>query len=141
MPTLTHMYTRAPSPPLPARLPSSHLRQVLRWQLDVEQNCDVYQCVEEWQLHDKNIFCMVFSEPLACLITGSEDATIHLHYLSGVVPAYNDVPLPVDFTGHEARVTGLALLKGNMLASISFDKTLRIWDLTTMKPVAVRGYW
>jgi WD40 repeat protein len=36
---------------------------------------------------------------------------------------------------HEARVTGLAVMKNFMLASISFDRTLRIWDLTTMKPV------
>ncbi len=56
-----------------------------------------------------------------------------------MVPTYNDMPLPTDFTDHEGRVSGLALLKGNLLASISFDKTLRIWDLTTMKPVAVSG--
>ena len=40
---------------------------------------------------------------------------------------------------HEARVTGLALLKNKMLASISYDRSIRIWDLTTMKPVAVSG--
>lgn len=38
---------------------------------------------------------------------------------------------------HESRVTGLALLKGNLLASCSFDRSLRVWDLTTMKPLAV----
>jgi WD40 repeat protein len=37
---------------------------------------------------------------------------------------------------HEGRVTSLALLKGGLLASASFDRSLRIWDLTTMKPVA-----
>jgi WD40 repeat protein len=56
-----------------------------------------------------------------------------------VVPTYNDVPLPTDFTDHEGRISGLALLRNNLLASASFDKTLRIWDLTTMKPVAVSG--
>lgn len=55
------------------------------------------------------------------------------------MPTYNDVPLPTEFTEHEGRISGLALLKGNLLASSSFDKTLRIWDLTTMKPVAVRS--
>ncbi|KAG2444756.1 hypothetical protein HXX76_001500 [Chlamydomonas incerta] len=110
--------------------------KVLRWQLDVEQNCDVYVCVEEWQLHSKNIYVMVYSAALNCLITGSEDTTIHLHYLHNTVPTYNDVPLPTEFTEHEGRISGLALLKGNLLASSSFDKTLRIWDLTTMKPVA-----
>ncbi len=28
-------------------------------------------------------------------------------------------------------------MRGHMLASISFDRTLRIWDLTTMKPLGV----
>ncbi len=55
--------------------------QVLRWQLDLEQNCDVFVCVEEWALHTKNIYCMVYSPQLNCLITGSEDNTIHMHYL------------------------------------------------------------
>lgn len=36
-------------------------------------------------------------------------------------------------------MTGLALLKNKMLASISYDRSIRIWDLTTMKPVAVSG--
>lgn len=55
--------------------------QVLRWQLDLEQNCDVFVCVEEWALHQKNIYSMVYSPQLNCLITGSEDNTIHMHYL------------------------------------------------------------
>eukprot|EP00798_Chlamydomonas_sp_ICE-L_P000178 gene178-3973_t len=36
---------------------------------------------------------------------------------------------------HTARVTGLALMKNKHLASISADKTIRLWDLTNMKPV------
>ncbi len=59
---------------------------MLRWQLDAEQNCDVYVCMEEWQLHSKNIYCMVYSPSLNCLITGSEDNTIHLHYLHSKSP-------------------------------------------------------
>lgn len=38
---------------------------------------------------------------------------------------------------HEARVTGLVLLKNNVLASISFDRTIRLWDLSNMKPLTV----
>lgn len=114
--------------------------KVLRWALDVEQNCDIYQCVEEYQVHQKNIYCILYSPSLDCLITGGEDATIQLHYLSGVVPTFNEVPLPTYFADHEGRIAGLALIGsgGTLLASISADKTLRTWDLTSMKPLAVR---
>lgn len=35
------------------------------------------------QVHNKNIYCILYSSTLDCLITGGEDATIQLHYLSG----------------------------------------------------------
>lgn len=35
--------------------------------------------------------------------------------------------------GHEGRVTGLALLPDWTLASVSHDRTLRLWDLHTFK--------
>mmetsp|Transcript_33374 Transcript_33374/g.84557 ORF Transcript_33374/g.84557 Transcript_33374/m.84557 type:complete len:866 (-) Transcript_33374:212-2809(-) len=111
--------------------------KVLRWQLDTEENCDIYECIEEIQLHTKNIHAITYSPALGCLVTGGEDALIRVHYLSGQIPTFNDVPLPTSITDHEARVTGLALLKNNLLASVSFDRSLRIWDLTTMKTVAV----
>ena len=35
--------------------------------------------------------------------------------------------------GHEGRVTGLALLPDWTLASVSHDRTIRLWDLHTFK--------
>ncbi|GAX81669.1 hypothetical protein CEUSTIGMA_g9097.t1 [Chlamydomonas eustigma] len=105
--------------------------------VDTEQNCDVYQCVEEIELHQSNIYAMVYSAELECLITGGEDTTIQLYYLTQIVPTFNDVPLPTSFKDHEGKVTGLALLRNKMLASASFDRSIRIWDLTNMKPVTV----
>ncbi|MEW5312499.1 MAG: hypothetical protein WDW38_004130 [Sanguina aurantia] len=122
--------------------------KVLHWALDVEQNCDVYKNLDEKQPHTSNIHAMVYSPGLHCIITGGEDCNIQVNYLSqesnGMqvnnfsdnVPTYNDVPLPTSFSDHDLRVTGLALMKNNLLASISADKTLRLWDLTTMKAVA-----
>ena len=52
---------------------------------------------EEIELHDKNIYAMVYSSELECLITAGEDCTIQLYYLSQVVPTFNDVPLPTCF--------------------------------------------
>ncbi|KAK9811558.1 hypothetical protein WJX72_005843 [[Myrmecia] bisecta] len=45
----------------------------------------------------------------------------------------DDVPLPDVVLGHDARVTGLAILKDWVLASISHDQTIRLWDLHTLK--------
>ncbi|GFH06432.1 uncharacterized protein HaLaN_01062 [Haematococcus lacustris] len=109
--------------------------KVLRWQLDAEENCDIYVCVEEIPLHNKNILAIAYSPELGCLITGGEDSTIQVKYLNQAVPTFNDMPLPTSFVDHELRVTGLALLKHNVLASISADRCLRTWDLTTMKPL------
>ena len=51
--------------------------------------------------------------------------------LMACLPLYDN---PQD---HEAKVTGLALLKNKMLASTGHDRSIRIWDLTNMKSVAV----
>ena len=48
-------------------------------------------------MHDKNIYCILYNEQLDCLITGGEDRTIQLHYLGGIIPTFNDVPLPTSF--------------------------------------------
>ena len=54
--------------------------------------------------------------------------------------------------GHEGKVTGLALLPDWTLASVSRDRTIRLWDLHTFKlmktvkdahesPLQVRPYF
>jgi hypothetical protein len=53
---------------------------------------------EEIPLHEKNIYAIVFYKEQNCLITGGEDMTIQMYYLSGEVPLFNDVPLPTSFT-------------------------------------------
>ena len=40
--------------------------------------------------------------------------------------------MPV-LAGHEGKVTGLALLPDWTLASVSHDRTIRLWDLHTFK--------
>lgn len=113
--------------------------RMLRWVLDVEQNCEVYNCVEEWELHSSNIHCCVHSLDMNALITGGEDSAIRVHYLSGEVPLYNDAPLPTSFNEHTSRVVGLVLLPNKLLLSVSHDRSLRVWDLTTMKCLHVEA--
>eukprot|EP00983_Pelagomonas_calceolata_P106473 1159235-Pelagomonas_calceolata.AAC.9 len=145
--------------------------KLLRWQLDAEQNCDIYECIvgplrshfilqaaslcpcacvkhtrdgkqgnklrdivifrlavpallklqakhrchvrnqEEIPLHKKNIYAIVFYKEQNCLITGGEDTTIQLYYLSGEVPTFNDVPLPTSFTVSLLHVSNVAPVK------------------------------
>lgn len=40
------------------------------------------------------------------------------------------------FAGHEGKVTGLALLPDWTLASVSHDRTIRLWDLHTFKLIS-----
>lgn len=40
-------------------------------------------------------------------------------------------------TGHEGKVTGLVLLPNELVLSCSEDRTLRVWDLKTMKQLHV----
>lgn len=39
--------------------------------------------------------------------------------------------------GHEGKVTGLVLLPNDLILSCSEDRTLRVWDLKTMKQLHV----
>jgi WD40 repeat protein len=44
--------------------------------------------------------------------------------------------------GHQGKVSGLAELPDHLLLSCSDDRTLRVWDLGTMKQVHVSpGIW
>ena len=46
-----------------------------------------------------------------------------------------DFPLPEELYGHEHRVTGLELLRDFVLVSVSHDRSMRFWDLHTMKEI------
>lgn len=42
--------------------------------------------------------------------------------------------------GHEGKVTGIVLLPNQLLLSGSEDRSLRVWDLKTMKQLHVSSY-
>ncbi|GMH37514.1 hypothetical protein BSKO_05387 [Bryopsis sp. KO-2023] len=109
--------------------------RLLHWKLDAEQNCDVYHAEDDTISHGSTILCATFDPQMECIVTGAEDACIRVHYLDGHVPMDGDTPLPTFFDTHTNRITGLAILEDNVLASVSYDKSLRTWNLFQMKPL------
>ncbi|KAF6254405.1 WD40-repeat-containing domain protein [Scenedesmus sp. NREL 46B-D3] len=105
------------------------------WELDAEQNCDVYRLVEDTPVADCNVLCLLHLPDQHCIVAGCEDGSIRLHYLDGhpASPAGDAVQLPSVLAGHGGKVTGLAGLPGGLVLSCSEDRSLRVWHLRTMK--------
>mmetsp|Transcript_22487 Transcript_22487/g.73031 ORF Transcript_22487/g.73031 Transcript_22487/m.73031 type:complete len:760 (+) Transcript_22487:29-2308(+) len=109
---------------------------ILRWQPNSELNTDLYTCQEEFAGHEGSILCIVYSDELDMLITGSEDQTIRLWPLGVVETEPEEGDLSI-LCGHEGRVTGLACCGEHVLASVSHDLSLRFWDLHTKHEMEV----
>ncbi|WIA17403.1 hypothetical protein OEZ85_014259 [Tetradesmus obliquus] len=110
---------------------------VCSWELDAEQNCDVYRLVEDTPVADCNVLCLLHLPEQHCIVSGCEDGSIKLSYLDGHAASTagdrDAAALPTLLTGHEGKVTGLAALPGGLVLSCSEDRSLRVWDLRTMK--------
>eukprot|EP00775_Hariotina_reticulata_P004041 gene4041-4288_t len=125
---------------------------VCMWELDAEQNCDVYKVVEDVAAAECNVLCLLYLAEQQCIVCGCEDGDIRLHYLDSRMPSFagDGSILPsklsdeewlglhaVAAPGHQGKVSGLAELPDHLLLSCSDDRTLRVWDLGTMKQVHV----
>lgn len=93
---------------------------------------------EEVPMSSCSIICLLYLRDSQCLVAGCDDGLIHVHYLNGHVPMANDHPLPTTLAGHEAKIIGLVQLADGLLLSASHDRSMRVWDLATMKQVHVR---
>lgn len=93
---------------------------------------------EDIPVADSNVLCLLHLPEQQCIISGCEDGNIKLHYLDGRAASSSDGgQLPMVLTGHTGKVTGLAALPGDLLLSCSEDRSLRLWDLKTMKQLHV----
>jgi len=114
---------------------------ILRWTPTSALNSDMYDCQEEFSGHEGTIQCIVYSEEMDILITGSEDLTIRIwSFGTSQVRQEKDENESVDLNilvGHEGRITGLACCSDQVLASASHDKTIRFWDLHTRHEIDV----
>jgi WD40 repeat protein len=94
---------------------------------------------EDTLVADCNVLCLLHLPDQQCIVSGCEDGSIKLNYLEGhaATAAGDAVQLPTVLTGHEGKVTGLAALPGGLVLSCSEDRSLRVWDLRTMKQLHV----
>jgi WD40 repeat protein len=95
---------------------------------------------EDTPVADCNVLCLLHLPDQQCIMSGCEGGSIKLNYLEGhaASSATGDaVQLPTVLTGHEGKVTGLAALPGGLVLSCSEDRSLRVWDLRTMKQLHV----
>jgi WD40 repeat protein len=97
---------------------------------------------EDTPVADCNVLCLLHLPEQHCIVSGCEDGTIKLNYLDGHAASSTSgerdaVQLPTVLTGHEGKVTGLAALPGGLVLSCSEDRSLRVWDLRTMKQLHV----
>lgn len=94
---------------------------------------------EDTKVADCNVLCMLHLPQQHCIAAGCEDGVIHMHYAEGHGPvATNDGgPVPLVLIGHDGKVTGLVALPNDFMLSCSDDKSLRVWNLKTLKQVHV----
>mmetsp|Transcript_348 Transcript_348/g.594 ORF Transcript_348/g.594 Transcript_348/m.594 type:complete len:555 (+) Transcript_348:210-1874(+) len=116
---------------------------IMKWTPTSAVNGDLYSCAEELAGHEGAVQCLVYSEEMDLLVSGSEDLTIRIWELGGpqVRPgAEKEEDETVDsnvLVGHEGRITGLACCSDQVLASVSHDKSIRFWDLHTRHEIDV----
>ena len=104
---------------------------VRQWQPASRMNPALYDNTSSKGGHDGAVLCAVYCKDMKCFITSGDDCTIRLWpdgdglNMDGGADMVRE---PVVLSEHEDRVTGLAVF-GKTLASVSWDLTLRLWNL------------
>jgi len=83
------------------------------------------------------LHCLVHDQARHFLAAGASNGDIHVHTLEGWQALSSELTqLPV-LEGHSAEVVGLAILSSGLIVSASADRSVRVWDLSVMKQLAV----
>jgi len=108
---------------------------VRRWEPSSRMNPHLYSNSESFAGHEGAVLCALYCEALDAFITGGDDHSIRIWPVEADDPvttekerqAGGEQPRRV-LLEHTDRVTGLACF-GHTLASVSWDLTLRLWNL------------
>jgi WD40 repeat protein len=94
-------------------------------------NPALYENTGSRQGHEGAVLCALYCAEMACFITSGDDGTIRL-WPEGEEPkpanGVDSVREAVVLSEHKDRVTGLVAV-GKTLVSVSWDLTLRVWNL------------
>eukprot|EP00929_Paragymnodinium_shiwhaense_P085087 TRINITY_DN45548_c0_g1_i1.p1 TRINITY_DN45548_c0_g1~~TRINITY_DN45548_c0_g1_i1.p1 ORF type:complete len:490 (-),score=99.95 TRINITY_DN45548_c0_g1_i1:155-1624(-) len=95
--------------------------------------------LRSWPAHYREVTQLTLSQDDCFLVSASADCTVHVYNLADILAEAAPRPLHT-WSGHALSVTSLALPPGNGLqqtvVSASLDRTVRIWDVGSGKPVA-----
>lgn len=94
-----------------------------------------------WPAHFREVTQLLVSQDESYLVTASADASVHVYNLADIFSEATPRPFH-NWSGHALAVTSLAQLPGRgaqqAIASASVDRSVRLWDVGTGKPIAAR---
>lgn len=97
-----------------------------------------------WPAHFREISQILVSSDGGFLVTASADSSVHVYNLADVLGDAGAAKPFHSWSGHSLAVTSLAFLGGSstprqVVATGSLDRSVRLWDVGTGKPLITRS--
>lgn len=98
-----------------------------------------------WPAHFREVTQLLVSSDGGYLVTAAADTNVHVYNLADVLSEPSGHPKPFhSWAGHSLTVTSLCFLGGSsglhhVVASGSLDRSVRLWDVGTGRPIQSRS--